>query len=88
MMIVCKLTADFSLYADTDGHPWIRSDFSGLLSPVGCTSFPKLEAWKAIDRWMRQSDNDCLRARGDPRWQAACEAEMQCRPSVQEGKQP
>lgn len=29
-----------------------------------------------IDTWLRNSMNDCLRARGDIRWRTACRAEM------------
>ena len=31
--------------------------------------------WAIADRWLRNPDNDCLRARGDYRWQQVCEAE-------------
>ena len=39
-----------------------------------------LHAW--ADGWLRDPDNDCLRARGDARWQAMCEVEMALRAAV------
>lgn len=40
----------------------------------------RLRAWhNRVDAWLRRSENDCLRARGDLRWLAACRAEMMLR---------
>jgi hypothetical protein len=47
-----------------------------------CRDFPvrpNPEYSQAINRWQANPDNDCLRARGDYRWRAACQAEIQCR---------
>ena len=73
-MHVCHLSQGFSLVCDRRGQPYILNrvgDSIKLTSPI------KTPDWvEIVNAWQAQPDNDCLRARGDPRWLAACEASM------------
>lgn len=75
-------------YKDSEGQFWQgpRDTWLAIVNKDRqiVVSLSDLEAvkslWhKAVDSWLRNSSNDCLRARGDVRWQMACTAEMRLR---------
>lgn len=74
-MKVCDLTNGIELHADIFGGPWLQyKTHTGELM-----QFPRPEWAQIIEAWQNDPSNDCLRARGDLRWSAACMAAMRCR---------
>ena len=72
---VCDLPSGDQLHADCYGRPFYLCPPRGL-RPAGyvaevLSSVDYADFW-AVDAWQRNPFNDCLRARGDIRWQAAC----------------
>ncbi len=82
-MKVCDLTNGFELHADNIGNPFLMYPHATGLRPAGFCSevvaAPHPEWAAIIDKWQADPGNDCLRARGDLRWQAACTASMRYR---------
>jgi len=71
------------LHADPE---WIAEELSPRRNPNdpataleiaarNMTESGRLNFLEWADRWMRDPANDCLRARGDARWNAVCRAE-------------
>ena len=74
-MKVCDLPRGRELHADMDGNPFVVYPPSGLRPAGWCAEvmpYVDFADRNAVEAWERQPDNDCLRARGDQRWQAAC----------------
>ena len=70
-MLVCVLNNEhhIELHADVFGNPFYQ-----YRTHIGEVSAHIPQEWKdKVDAWQRNSENDCLRARGDARWQAACQ---------------
>ena len=66
-MKVCNLTNGVELHADIHGHPYYQ-----YRTHVGeCSSHISREWHDLVEQWQSDPANDCLRARGDARWQAA-----------------
>jgi len=75
MTKVCDLPHGRELHADVFGTPYISNPPAGLrvagwISEV--LSYVNRHDKDAVNRWQADPNNDSLRARGDPRWQAAC----------------
>ena len=74
-MLICKLTHGIELHADFFGNPFYVYPPSGLRPAGYCgevLSHVEKEDSKIVTNWQKDPQNDCLRARGDARWQAAC----------------
>ena len=70
-MLVCVLDEQHAieLHADIFGNPYYQ-----YRTHVGEVASHIPKEWKErVDKWQRSPHNDCLRARGDVRWQAACQ---------------
>jgi hypothetical protein len=72
---ICDLRDGWSLHARADGVPYRVSPF-GREWVVTRDDFYKEENVRRVEAWMADPNNDCLRARGDARWQAASAAAM------------
>lgn len=81
-MEVCDLSNGIKLYTDNRGKPFLVLPPAGM-RPAGSTCELVLADrpdWAAIiEKWQADPANDVLRARGDKRWLAACEAASRCK---------
>lgn len=75
-MKVCDLNNGFELHANNIGHPYLSYPHPTGMRPAGFTisvvSFSDPENVALVEKWQADPNHDSLRARGDPRWQAAC----------------
>ncbi len=74
-MKVCNLPRGRELHADIGGNPFVVYPPYGLRPAGRCAevlSHIDHGDRQAVETWERDPNNDCLRARGDKRWQAAC----------------
>lgn len=69
-MQVCELPDKRVLFCSVFGTPFIKRE-DGSYTGMPLTGIRKTDK-EAIEKW--QLDNDCLRARGDIRYQAASRA--------------
>jgi len=75
-MKVCSLTNGRELHAAPDGLPFYWEPRYGppiegcVDEPIG--EFVDPEDKRLVNEWQADLAHDNLRARGDPRWQAAC----------------
>lgn len=76
---VCDLGPFAWLGARPDGRACVVRHGAQDGPDLEDTGAPGLGYYTAVDLWLRRSDNDCLRARGDCRWQAAVQAESRWR---------
>ena len=51
----------------------LDKEIHSLGLPYQCDIKRSEELQKKVDGWLRDPDNDCLRARGDWRWQRMCQ---------------
>jgi hypothetical protein len=79
-MKICDLTHGIELRASCFGRPFLAyKTHCGDLVPADRPEWAKI-----IEDWQSDPSNDCLRARGDMRWVAACEAAMLCKAGKQD----
>jgi len=80
--MVCALNSKTDLHADHAGNPFTVHAGQGLRPAGWCGELWSFIAvhggrkvWERVEEWMADPASDCLRARGDIRWQAACRAQ-------------
>ena len=78
-LIVCQLDDDSVLMTNIHGEPFV-GEYGACYTLEPNT--PNTAWAKAVDAWLRQPEHDCLRARGDRRWQAACSAAQRINPET------
>lgn len=74
-MKICDLPSGRKLHADNRGAPFYVCPPTGLRPAGYCAdvlSHVNAADRDAVNAWQADPGNDCLRARGDLRWLAAC----------------